>query len=612
MGWRVIYLDGKEGRPFVECEICKVLGRDVIEPVVVFLKENQKLEDLSKEEFEKFDTCIFHCEKENKIWMENLEEYKEWKNRRERALKENMEFDEDIEIKWNKTLVVEFLENLRKYMSVVENDKKKMKYDFRRFIFPFFNEEKKKFNKPVFFRRAKFIGSFYLRDVSFTKDCYFTGVEFNQNVGIEGGTFKRKTSFSNTVFYRNVGVQEVEFQNVKFKRVSFKGLTSLDISLKEVAVFDNVEFIGKVYLLDTKFDDLNTEFVREVRFSGVIFHKFAKISSLGEWLKFERVKLKDDVRIYLNEQCKMFHFLNIDIEENSQVVLKGGHFTVLNHFVMEEVFNLSKNFVLSGITLSGLSLEIRNSILENMRFINCDFSEAAQIEIENSSLTKAEFINVDWGKITEERICKELFKKSPAKARDVYRQLKLALDNQKDHINANEFYSLEMKTYEKVLQQEADFQEKLIFSIHKSVSDFGQSWTKPLTLIIMLTIGMMGLKAYPIFFVPLFLIYFIFFLLVSILNPAIEFGLQEVIFLFASAGFFSYVLGDFDLSRNLSSELLIKSIINFLNDFAKTLNPMKLFKENGKGLEFPYTLYSIAVAFLTYQMIVAIRRRVKR
>ena len=128
----------------------------------------------------------------------------------------------------------------------------------------------------------------------------------------------------------------------------------------------------------------------------------------------------------------------------------------------------------------------------------------------------------------------------------------------------------------------------------------------------MLTIGMMGLKTYPIFFVPLFLIYLIFFLLTSTLNPAIEFGLQEVIFLLASAGFFSYVLGNFDFSRNLSSKLLIKSVINFLNDFAKTLNLMKSFKENGKGFEFPYTLYSIVVAFLTYQMIVAIRRQVRR
>jgi hypothetical protein len=259
------------------------------------------------------------------------------------------------------------------------------------------------------------------------------------------------------------------------------------------------------------------------------------------------------------------------------------------------------------------NIEVKESILNNMKFINCDFSEAEQIKIENSSLTETEFMNVDWGKISEKRICPELFENLPAKARDVYRQLKLALDNQKDHINANEFYSLEMKAYEKVLQQqEADFQEKLIFSIHKSVSNFGQSWTKPLTLIIMLTTGMMGLKAYPIFFVPLFLIYFIFFLLIPILNPAIKFGLQELVFLFASAGFFSYVFGNFDFSKNLSSELLIKSTINFLNDFAKILNPMKLFKENGKGFEFPYTLYSITIAFLTYQMIVAIRRRVRR
>jgi hypothetical protein len=113
MGWRVVYLDKK-------CRVCQETGRNVIEPVAVFLKENQRLEDLTEEELKKFDTCIFHCEKENEIWMENVEEYKEWKERRDKALKEGKDFDEKIEIKWNKDLVGEFWRRVRAYRFAVD------------------------------------------------------------------------------------------------------------------------------------------------------------------------------------------------------------------------------------------------------------------------------------------------------------------------------------------------------------------------------------------------------------------------------------------------------------------------------------------------------------
>ena len=120
MGWRVVYLDGKDGREFKGCRVCQEIGRNVIEPVAVFLKENQKLEDLSRENLEKFDTCIFHCKKENKIWMENVEEYKEWKKRRNKTLEKRKAFIEGIEIKWNKNLVNEFWKKARAYRFAVD------------------------------------------------------------------------------------------------------------------------------------------------------------------------------------------------------------------------------------------------------------------------------------------------------------------------------------------------------------------------------------------------------------------------------------------------------------------------------------------------------------
>ena len=121
MGWRVVYLDKK-------CRVCQEIGRNVIEPVAVFLKENQRLEDLTEEELKKFDTCIFHCEKENGIWMESVEEYRQWKERRDKALKEvfkevfneNIIIIENIEIRCGKNLVDEFWRRVRAYRFAVD------------------------------------------------------------------------------------------------------------------------------------------------------------------------------------------------------------------------------------------------------------------------------------------------------------------------------------------------------------------------------------------------------------------------------------------------------------------------------------------------------------
>jgi len=214
-----------------------------------------------------------------------------------------------------------------------------------------------------------------------------------------------------------------------------------------------------------------------------------------------------------------------------------------------------------------------------MKFINCDFSKADYIELKDSSLTQIELINTHWGTISEKRICKELFEKYPNKARDIYRQLKFTLDNQKDHITANEFYSLEMKAYERYLKTQGwnkeNWQERLVFTIHKWASNFGQSWLKPLGWILILTV------------------------LVS-----------------------SYFYLDLEDIKNLYNEhysfkVSIKEISNGIENFFKTLNIFKIFKNDGCMKEVPFyhtitSLYAILLAFLTYQFIVAVRRRVKR
>ena len=44
MGYTIIYLDGINDLPYVECEVCKRIKRNVVEPVVIFVPDDREEE----------------------------------------------------------------------------------------------------------------------------------------------------------------------------------------------------------------------------------------------------------------------------------------------------------------------------------------------------------------------------------------------------------------------------------------------------------------------------------------------------------------------------------------------------------------------------------------
>ena len=61
----------------------------------------------------------------------------------------------------------------------------------------------------------------------------------------------------------------------------------------------------------------------------------------------------------------------------------------------------------------------------------------------------------------------------------------------------------------------------------------------------------------------------------------------------------------------------LASINNALEDFFETLNIFRIFKDTNYSPDIPFyytftSIYTILLAFLTYQFIVAVRRKVKR
>jgi uncharacterized protein YjbI with pentapeptide repeats len=678
MSYSVIYLDGTDGLPFIECSVCKEINRNVIEPVAVFVPKEkekaykEKLKNLDKTNIQKelnefyrnigwynkipnSNTCIFHCNKENRIWIENFKSYKEYATKRDESINNNKSFDENFEIKWNEFLVEEFWKRIRAYRFAVDNESlwDEVNYNWSEFLkklreigcaveeeelnknkelilfyfnifcpvnnfntfdlikFPsfkkFFYKNKENnfnnynFNNYISFNRAIFIGNVYFYNTIFNKIGSFIGTKFKEKVVFSEVQFKEKIDFRYAEFNKSSNFRKLKAN---------KGFDFMK------AIFnDNVYF--KKVIFKEKSDFIPIIGNGEVNFSKVIFSRNAKIFLTGTIGKFvlDNINLTDESKI----KIRNLKTVNLSLKNISNSIDEFFFYDIkiidskeYKTYLKEENIPIKENFIPELEKESNLS--IINSNLNKMKFINCDFAKAKNIHIEDSDITEVKFINTDWGKISEDRICNKLFKEKPKKARETYRQLKFALDNQKDYISANEFFSLEMKAHNNYLKGKSwkeHFQDKILFSINKWTSDFGQSWFRPLIFILIFTLSVTYLslfKNWDELFqfsyekVQIFFCYIpaLFFVIITIITSNLKKKniFISIIFIFILLLFIweKKTFNSFDYIANI---LNIKTILNKSSGFLI-------------GFKFIYTIYTILLAFLSYQFIIAVRRKVRR
>jgi uncharacterized protein YjbI with pentapeptide repeats len=716
--YSVIYLweEDKNGHYKVKhpCKVCQAIGRNVIEPVAVFVPKGKEekyrekllkiesegelqkeLEELYKDvdwykKPETHLTCILHCDKENSIWIKNFDEYKEYAKRRDEAISKKEPFEEDLEIEWDENLVKEFWRKVRAYRFAVDYFDlwRKANGNWNRFLECFaqdvakntpelleiLNKNKKKivfnltilsfsdeynfmnFTKVIFPKFEKFIKfisklkpsseSFFYNteEQSFRKNISFTDAKFLDETVFSNIKFEKRAYFEKTIFNKDLLLRSVSFKNeVIFRDVNFlKNLFLCNVTFQKKIIFEFCNFIGEVYLKHSTFEE-KAEFLNLTYYKDVIFD-YVSLSDYSQTFFFS-VSFKEKFILDSKSQKNtyMIIFSEINLDENTEIFLKNLRVSTLHFSKLISAANQNK-FIVSNIQVFE-SLILRDFFLEKAKFINFNLSQAQQIEIEDSDLTEAKFINTNWGEISEKRICKDLFKKYPLKAKEIYRQLKYALDQQADYITANQFYALEMKAYERYLEEKLfgkpknygtfwedlkilfktikNFnklpQEKyefLIFKLHKLISEFGLSWVRPLSILIFLTLIVSFLGSFPSWgklFMGLD------FLLMGYLVGLI---LYETLLNKGKKPKWLKDLPTFSLIWIILSSLIIETIkynpFGALDHIAETLNIFKTFKgtaENGShfaGFKFIYTLYVIFGAVLIYQMIVAIRRRVKR
>ncbi|WP_122892831.1 hypothetical protein [Arcobacter peruensis] len=148
-------------------------------------------------------------------------------------------------------------------------------------------------------------------------------------------------------------------------------------------------------------------------------------------------------------------------------------------------------------------------------------------------------------------------------SRETFRSIKHSFDTTGNYLDANKYFSLEMKKYrEELKDKEGNKSEKLIFWLNEKISNFGQNYIRPIII----------------------LIFSVFFYCFIIYITSIDFGDKIP----------SYII----------------SLNNLLNSFAKSIIHFKSLLTPGR--EFLSLAFSLWYSILIWQIIVSVKRHTRR
>ncbi|WHI46579.1 hypothetical protein [Microbulbifer sp. VAAF005] len=266
------------------------------------------------------------------------------------------------------------------------------------------------------------------------QDCIFEG-----NVYFWGES--KRATWSESYFCDCKFERELAFENVSLSAPIFKNSYEEELSVGRLS-FKGCEIharfdlcsakIGCVFIVDTKFLDkfkLMNCFVERFSLSRADFDKI-----------FDVYATKFGVFSFSKAECN--GFVNFEDSEfgigcvNSDCGIAKFEYATFTSFA---------NFRGAAFNL-GLDLE-RVNLDESPNFLN--------VSIESAGTN-----------------------------RETFRVIKDSFDGIGNHIEANKYYVLEMKKYREELSQEPPSQEKFIFHLNSLISDFGNSYIRPIGWIV--------------------------------------------------------------------------------------------------------------------------------
>jgi len=466
-----------------------------------------------------------------------------------------------------------------------------------------------------------FTNTVFEKSISFSwntlENIHFDNVNFKREIDFNGFILKN-CKFTNTVFVNKINFVKTTFIELNFKNSTFKHEVSFeDGNMKGNINFENVTFNKEVnfqkqkFMRDNSKDTINFSKVKasDINFRASIFvshihygNILIKFEDKGEYGKIDFSDANMHVNIEIsNSKFKSIIWRNITLSKTTKCTIRNIE---IDEFILDRYKNESEEKILFDFVRVNNRLEISYVDFSKEKFNQFNLT-TANVEIINSSFNGDFFNSVKWGTISEDRY---------KATRDIFRQLKSYSEQQKNFIDADGFYSLEMKERKKELREESKqlkgfelvkhfFTDIAVFYIHEKTSDFSQNWVLPIIWLFLL--GMIGVicKNFNL----------------STLSENIYFLLPTSILLFL----LPLIYEKYEKIKKIvvywylfipTIALYIAFSTDKLDDIAVMINPSKIFTSvpsTSISGEFIYLLYKIAILFLVYQVVIAMKKKVR-
>ncbi|WP_196895247.1 hypothetical protein [Aureivirga marina] len=192
-----------------------------------------------------------------------------------------------------------------------------------------------------------------------------------------------------------------------------------------------------------------------------------------------------------NLKVENFHINELFLEgtnKGSLTIFKNSIYSKINF--QDFVNKNSLMFQNCEINEKESSLKIIDSDLGDTKFNDFSFKSFKEIQIENSFINEIKTSNVEWFDDEQLTTNSENAFKTQRNKREIYKQLKQALESNGNKIDSLLFKAREKKAYKKELQlsNNAKKEDKLILWVGK-INEHGLSWWKATKILLLLNFG---------------------------------------------------------------------------------------------------------------------------
>lgn len=361
-------------------------------------------------------------------------------------------------------------------------------------------------NEIDVFSECLFEDSILFNGINFSEsniNSLFYNCVFDKQIIIEHSTI----TFDIFRFYHHIGTPPSEKIDVdKFRKI--KHLNIRNCKFEKKFILNNFE-INELYILDSIFQD--------------------------------KLEIK-------NSQCKKFEFKNSNVEKVSDFF--ESHF---DRFEMRK--SIFRDFAGFENTIFGTK-EFGKATFTYVTFMSfANFRGATfnfGLDLSNTNLKESpNFLGINILSYNTNR--------------ETFRIIKNSFDKNGNHIEANNYFSKEMKAYKK---EKNKCLTQLILDLNNGISSFGNNYIKPIMI------------------------------------------------LFVSMLYYNYVLKNqknlYEYYANFEIFRSFESCIEFFNNAAKNLLPFSNFLKDRQGIEFISLLFYLWFSILIWQIVVAIKRHTIR